>query len=321
MRFILPLVACSLATLSLAASAQTFPNKAIQIVVPSTPGGSVDNISRVIGAELATRLGQPVIIVNRAGAGGSLAAESVAKSPADGYTLIMGTVSSFATNVSLREKMRYDPVKDFAPVSLVATQNLILLINPTIAAKSVKELIALAKQQPGKLSFASAGVGTGSHLSGELFKMLAQIEMLHVPYKGVAPAMVDVMGTQVSMTFGSIMSSLPHIKDGKLRPLGVTSLTRAPAAGDLPTMNEAGVKDYESETWYGLLAPSGTPPEVVNRLSREVAAILKLPEVARKLEGEGVETKGSTPQEFGRFIQTEIVKWSKVIKAAGIKPE
>jgi tripartite-type tricarboxylate transporter receptor subunit TctC len=305
MRFILPLVACILATWSLGASAQTYPNKAIQIVVPSTPGGSVDNISRVIGAELATRLGQPVLIVNRAGAGGSLAAESVAKSPADGYTLIMGTVSSFATNVSLREKMRYDPVKDFSPVSLVATQN----------------LIALAKQQPGKLSFASAGVGTGSHLSGELFKMLAQIDMLHVPYKGVAPAMVDVMGTQVSMTFGSIMSSLPHIKDGKLRPLGVTSLTRAPAAGDLPTMNEAGVKDYESETWYGLLAPSGTPPEVVNRLSREVAAILKLPEVARKLEGEGVETKGSTPQEFGRFIQTEIVKWSKVIKAAGIKPE
>ena len=321
MRFIQSLIAGTLAALAFAASAQTFPNKTIRIVVPSTPGGSVDNLSRVIGAELATRLGQPVIIVNRAGAGGSLAAESVATSAPDGYTLIMATVSSFATNVSLRAKLRYDPVKDFAPVSLVATQNLVLLINPTIPAKSVKELIALAKQQPGKLSFASAGVGTGGHLSGELFKMLAQVNLLHVPYKGVAPALVDVMGNQVSMTFGSIMSSLPHIKDGKLRALAVTSLTRSPAVSELPTMDAAGVKGYESETWYGLLAPADTPPDIVNRLSREVAAILKLPEVARKLEGEGVEIRGSTPQEFGRFIQSEIGKWASVIKAAGIQPE
>jgi tripartite-type tricarboxylate transporter receptor subunit TctC len=302
------------------AVAQNYPNRPIRIVVVSTPGGSVDTMARVVGPRLAERWGQQVIVDNRPGAGGAIAAEIVARSPADGYTLIMGTVASLATNVSLRKSLPYDPVRDFAPITLVATQNLMLLIHPSIPAKSVKELVALAKRQPGQLSFASAGNGTGGHLSGELFKLLAGIDLLHVPYKGVAPALIDVISGQVSMTFASILSGHPHAQSGKLRALAVTGARRSPAVPQLPTMIEAGVKGYESATWYGLLAPAGTPPDIVAKLNAEVVSILKQPETHERLSKEGADPVGNTPAEFGKFIRSEIEKWGKVIKAAGIKP-
>jgi tripartite-type tricarboxylate transporter receptor subunit TctC len=306
--------------LACGATAQNYPNRPIRVVVVSTPGGSVDTMARTIGPKLAEKWGQQVIVDNRPGAGGAIAAEIVSRSAPDGYTLIMGTVASFATNVSLRRKLPYDPVRDFVPISLVATQNLMLLVHPSVPAKSVKELVALAKKQPEALSFASAGNGTGGHLSGELFKMLAGVQLLHVPYKGVAPAIIDVVSGQVTMTFASILSSLPQVKAGKLRALAVTGSQRSPAAPQLPTMVEAGVKAYESATWYGLLAPAATPPDIVSKLNTEVVAILKNPEMHDRLSKEGADPVGNTSAEFGRFIQSEIDKWRKVIQAAGIKP-
>lgn len=301
------------------ATAQNYPTRPIRIVVVSTPGGSVDTLARTVGPKLAERWNQQVLVDNRPGAGGAIAAEIVAKSPPDGYTLIMGTVASFATNVSLRKSLPYDPVKDFSPISLVATQNLMLLIHPSVPAKSVRELTAIAKKQPGVLSFASAGNGTGGHLSGELYKMLAGVDLLHVPYKGVQPALIDVVSGQVSMTFASIISAMPQVKNNRLRPLAVTGARRSPAAKDLPTMIEAGVKGYESATWYGLLAPAGTPADIVNKLSTEVVAILKSPEMNDRLSKEGADPVGNTPAEFARHIQAEIEKWRKVIQAAGIR--
>ncbi len=300
--------------------AQNYPTRPIRIVVVSTPGGSVDTMARSVGPKLAERWNQQVLVDNRPGAGGAIAAELVAKSPPDGYTLIMGTVASFATNVSLRKSLPYDPVKDFAPITLVATQNLMLLIHPSIPARSVKELVALAKKQPGKLAFASAGNGTGGHLSGELFKMLARIDMLHVPYKGVQPALIDVVGGQVSMTFASIISAMPQVTGHRLIPLAVTGTHRSRAAKDLPTMIEAGVNGYESATWYGLLAPAGTPADIVNKLNTEVVAALKSPDLYDRLSKEGADPVGNSPAEFAKHIQVEIDKWRKVIKAAGIQP-
>lgn len=313
------LIATALAAPGMAV-AQSYPTKPIRIVVVSTPGGSVDTLARTVGPKLAERWNQQVLVDNRPGAGGAIAAEIVAKSPPDGYTLIMGTVASFATNVSLRKSLPYDPVKDFSPISLVATQNLMLLIHPSVPAKSVRELTAIAKKQPGVLSFASAGNGTGGHLSGELYKMLAGVDLLHVPYKGVQPALIDVVSGQVSMTFASIISAMPQVRNSRLRPLAVTGAQRSPAAKELPTMIEAGVKGYESSTWYGLLAPAGTPADIVGKLSAEVVAILKSPEMNDRLSKEGADPVGNTPAEFARHIQSEIEKWRKVIRAAGIQP-
>ena len=308
-----------LAAASVPALAQTYPSRPIRLIVPSTPGGSVDTLARTVAPKLSEKWGQQVVVDNRAGAGGAIAAELVAKSPPDGYTLIMATVSSAATNVSLRKNLPYNPVTDFAPVTLVATQNLMLVIHPSVPAKNVKELIALAKKQPGQLSFASAGNGTGGHLSGELFKLLAGIDLLHIPYKGVAPALVDVVAGQVSMTFASLLSGQPHYKSGRLQALAVTGAKRSAAVPELPTMQEAGVKGYESSTWYGVLAPAGTPAEVVTKLNGEIVSILKQPEIHDRLSREGADPVGNTPQQFGAFIKSEIEKWGKVIRAAGIK--
>lgn len=309
----------ALATASVAL-AQNYPTRPIRIIVVSTPGGSVDTMARAVGPKLAARWGQQVLVDNRPGAGGTIAAELVARAPPDGYTLIMGTIASFATNVSLHKSLPYDPVKDFAPITLVATQNLMLLVHPSVPAKSVKELVALAKKQPGNLSFASAGNGTGGHLSGELFKMLAQIDMLYVPYKGVQPALIDVVGGQVSLTFASIISAMPQVTGRRLIPLAVTGAQRSPAAKELPTMIEAGVKSYESATWYGLLAPAGTATDIVNKLNAEVVAALKNPDMHDRLSREGADPVGNSPAEFARHIQVEIDKWRKVVKAAGIQP-
>ena len=307
-------------TLVTNAAAQQYPNRPIRLIVPSTPGGSVDTLARTIGPKLTERWGQQIIVDNRAGAGGAIAGELVAKSPPDGYLLLLGTIASLATNASLQKKLPYDPVRDFAPVTLVATQNLMLVVHPSVPARTVRELVRFAKSQPGKLSFASAGNGTGSHLSGELFKQLAGVDILHIPYKGVAPAMMDVISGQVAINFPSILSALPHVRSGRARALAVTGAKRTRAAPELPTMQEAGIKDYESMTWYGIVAPTGTPQDVVTKLSAEVAAILRQPETHERLSKEGADPVGNTPQEFGRFMQSEIEKWRKVIRAAGIQP-
>ena len=318
--FIRSIIAVAALSTASAALAQNYPTRPIRIIVVSTPGGSVDTMARAVGPKLAARWGQQVLVDNRPGAGGTIAAELVAKALPDGYTLIMGTVASFATNVSLYKSLPYDPVKDFAPITLVATQNLMLLVHPSVPAKSVKELVALAKKQPGNLSFASAGNGTGGHLSGELFKMLAQIDMLHIPYKGVQPALIDVVGGQVSLTFASIISAMPLVTGRRLIPLAVTGAQRSPAAKELPTMIEAGVKAYESATWYGLLAPAGTATDIVNKLNAEVVTALKNPDMHDRLSREGADPVGNSPAEFAKHIQVEIEKWRKVVKAAGIQP-
>jgi len=302
------------------AIAQDYPTKPVRVVVVSSAGGSVDTMARTVGTVLTERWGQQVVVDNRPGAGGAIAAEIVAQAPPDGYTLIMGTVASFAINVSLRKKLPYDPVKDFTPISLIATQNLILLVNPSIPARSVKELVALAKKEPGKLSFASAGNGTGGHLSGELFKNLAGIDMLHVPYKGVAAALLDVVSGQVSMTFASILSSLPQIRAKRVIPLAITSRERSPVVPNLPTMADAGIKDYESGTWYGMLAPAGTPPSITKKITDDVMSVMKTPAMIDRLSKEGAVPIGSDSATFARHIQSEIAKWRKVIRDAGIKP-
>jgi tripartite-type tricarboxylate transporter receptor subunit TctC len=314
------LLCAALTTIATPAAPQQYPVRPIRLIVPSTPGGSVDTLARSIGPRLSERWGQQVIVENRAGAGGAIAAETTAKSPPDGYTLMLGTIASLAANLSLQKKLPYDPVRDFAPVTLVATQNLMLLIHPSVPAKSVKELVRFAKAQPGKLTFGSAGNGTGSHLSGELFKQLAGIDIVHIPYKGVAPGLVDLIAGQISINIPSILSALPHAQSGRARALAVTGSTRTRAAPELPTMQEAGIKGYESMTWYGIVAPIGTPPEIVTKLSTEVAAILKQPDTHERLSREGADPVGSSPQEFGRFMQSEIEKWRKVIRAAGIQP-
>jgi len=250
-----------------------------------------------------------------------IAGELTAKASPDGYTLIMATISAMVTNVSLVRNLPYDPVRDFAPVTLVASQQIVLLVNPAVPAKTVQELIQLAKAKPKQLTFASAGNGSGGHLSGELLKILAGIDITHVPYKGIAPAIVDVISGQVTMTFASIISGTPHIKSGRLRALAVTGAHRSPALPELPTMIESGVRGYESSTWYGLLAPKATPRAIVTKLNREVVAIVNLPDIKAHLLAEGAEPVGNTPDQFGEIIKSDIAKWGKVIRSAGLRAE
>jgi tripartite-type tricarboxylate transporter receptor subunit TctC len=301
--------------------AQDYPSRPIRIIVPSTAGGSVDTLARTVGSNLSQRWGQQVVVDNRSGAGGVIGGEITAKAPPDGYTLIMATIAAMATNVSLAKKLPYDPVRDFAPITLVASQQIVLLVNPNVAARTAQELIQLAKSKPGQLTFASAGNGSGGHLSGELLKILAGIDLTHVPYKGISPAIVDVISGQVTMTFASIISGTPHVKTGRLRALAVTGARRSPALPELPTMMEAGVRGYESSTWYGLLAPKATSRAIVTKLNREVVAIINLPEVKANLLAEGAEPVGNTPEQFGEFIKAEIAKWGKVIRTAGLRAE
>jgi tripartite-type tricarboxylate transporter receptor subunit TctC len=315
-------LACALISWNVAAvGAQDYPVRPIRIIVPSTAGGSVDTLARMVGTHLGQRWAQQVVIDNRPGAGGVIAGEITAHAAPDGYTLIMATIAAMATNVSLAKKLPYDPVRDFAPVTMVASQQLVLLVNPAVAAKSVQELIQLAKSKPGQLTFASAGSGSGGHLSGELLKILAGVDLTHVPYKGISPALVDVISGQVTMTFASVISALPHVKSGKTRALAVSGVHRSPAAPELPTMMEAGVTGYASSTWYGLLAPAATPRAIIVKLNREVVAIVNLPAVKTHLLAEGAEPAGNSPEEFGAFIKAEIAKWGKVIRAAGLRAE
>ena len=303
---------------SVTATAQQFPAKSVKIIVPFPAGGTVDFFARVISAKLSDALGQSVLVENRAGAGGNIAAEAVAKATPDGYTLLMGS-EIIAINTSLYAKIGYDPVKDLAPITLVGTVPNILIVLPSLPVNSVSELIALAKKTPGKISFASTGQGTSTHLSAELFKLMANVDMLHVPYKGGPPAIADLISGQVNMMFINMPTGIPHVRSGKAKIIAVSSLKRVSQLPDVPTVDQAGVKGFETAAWSGLYAPAGTPVDIINRLNAEVVKILKLPSVREQLVAQGAEPVGDSPEEFSRFTQAEIGKWAKIIKISGAK--
>ena len=301
------------------AGAQAYPAKPIRIVVPFPPGGATDILARAVAQKLTDAWGQAVVVDNRPGAGGNIGSEIVAKAAPDGYTLEMGTVGTHAINASLYAKMPYDHVKDFAPVILVAGVPNVLVVNPSLPVSSVQELIAYAKANPGKLNFASSGSGTSIHLAGELFKVMAGVQMTHIPYKGSAPALQDLIGGQVQLMFDNLPPSLPHIKAGKLRALAVTSATRSSALPDTPTIAESGLPGFEASSWFGVLAPAGTPPAIIARLNAEIGAWLASAEAKEKMLALGANIGGGSPEDFARHIAAETAKWQKVVKASGAK--
>ncbi|MGH8619000.1 MAG: tripartite tricarboxylate transporter substrate binding protein [Burkholderiales bacterium] len=301
------------------AAAQTYPSKPVRVVIPFPPGGAIDWTARVVATKMGEQMNAQFIIDNRPGAGGSIAAELVSKAPPDGYTLMQGTASN-AITTALNPKAP-DFGKEFAPVVLLGSSIFILVAHPSVPVKTVKELIAFAKARPGQLEFASAGNGTTNHLTMELFKSMAGIDIVHVPYKGGAPAMLDQIAGRVALGFSNTTVSTPHIKSGRLVALGTSGSKRSAVVPDIPTVAQAGVKGFDAITWYGLVAPAGTPAPVIDRLNAEANRALKLPDVREKFAADGIDVGGGTPQEFGTLIRTDIAKWSRVIKAAGIKPE
>jgi tripartite-type tricarboxylate transporter receptor subunit TctC len=304
------------------AQAQGYPAKPIRFVVPFPPGGPLDIMARAIGVKLQAAWGQPVVVDNKPGAGGGIGADSVAKSPGDGYTLLMGAVSTHAINPTLYANIPYDPVKDFIPVTLVAQVPNILVVNPSLPVKSVKELIEYAKAKPGVLSFASGSTGSTGHLAGELFKTMAGVDMVHIPYKGAAPAMLDLLAGQTHLMFDNIANALPQVKAGKLRALAVTTVKRATAMPELPTIDEAGLRGFDLTTWFGVFVPAKTPRELVDRLNGEIVKALTSKEGRERLAAMGTEPSAiDTPAEFAAFVQREEAKYAKVVKASGARVE
>lgn len=299
---------------------QDYPVKAIRYVVPFPAGGGGDIIIRTMGQKLTERLGQNVLVDNRAGAGGNLGSEIVARSPGDGYTLLMANVAPMAINVSVYDKLPYDPVGDFTHITLVATFPNVLVVHPSLPAKTLKELAALAKARPGQLTYASAGSGSTTHLAGEFFRSRAGINLLHIPYKGGGPALVDVLAGQVTMYFSSLPGAIPHIRNGRLRGIGVTGLERSPAAQDIPAIAET-FPGFEAVTWIGCVGPAGIPRPIVTRLNHEITQIMKLPDVREKLVAQGADPVTNTPEQFTAYVKSEIAKWSKVVKDAGIRAQ
>lgn len=304
----------------LTAAAQQYPTKAIRFVVPFAPGGGTDIIGRVVAQALNDALGQPVVVDNRGGAGSTLGTEIVAKSPADGYTILFGNIS-LAFNATLYTKLRYDTIRDLAPISLSAVQPNILVIHPGLPAKNLKEFIELARAHPGKYNYASAGTGSGTHLAAELLKLQTKIDIVHVPYKGTGPALTDLLGGQINMMVSTFASALPHVKSGRMRALGVTTVKRSPAAPDVPTLIEGGVAGYDYSTWYGLLAPAGTPKPIIDMLNASNRKVLARDDIKQKLESQGVDPIVNTPAEFSAYMKSETEKWGKVVKATGAKAE
>ncbi|WP_020202244.1 MULTISPECIES: tripartite tricarboxylate transporter substrate binding protein [Cupriavidus] len=304
--------------LAAASAFAAYPDKPVRLVVPFPPGGATDLLAREISHALSVRLGQPVVIENRPGAGGNIAAVSVARAPADGYTLFFGTFGSLAVNKSLYDKPGYDPLKDFAPVASVAYLPNVLVVHPSVPARNVAELIALAKREPGKLSYGSFGNGSSSHLAGELFTHMAGVRIDHVPYKGSAPAMTDLIGGRLTMMFDSISTALPYVRDGRVRALGVTTAKASDQLPGVPTLAAAGVPGYELTAWFGVAAPANTPPAVVDRLNAEIVAALAQPELAARLAAQGTVPFPSTPAQFGAYMRSQYQKWDGLIKSAGI---
>lgn len=315
------LVAALLAVSIGVAVAQGYPIKPVRMVVPFPAGGATDIVGRIVAQKLSEALGQQVIVDNRGGAGGTIGSDMVAKSPPDGYTILVATSSTHAIAPSLYGKLGYDPVRDFAPVTLVANATILLAVHPSVPARNVRELIALAKKQPNALSFASSGNGGISHLVGEQFKSIAGIQMLHVPYKGDTPALTDLVSGQVSLMFGTAVSFLPYVKSGRLNALAVTNPKRSPIVPDVPTVAESGLPGFEALQWFGIVAPAGTPKEIVARLSGEIVKILRLPDVRERMSGLGAEVVASTPEQFAVFQKADTAKWARVVKESGAKIE
>jgi tripartite-type tricarboxylate transporter receptor subunit TctC len=316
------MVAAAIAILApVSANAQeNYPSKPIRMVLPFPPGGVTDLLARALAEKLASRLGQPVIVDNKAGAGTVLASDFVARAPADGYTLLMAA-SSLGTAPLIFDKVSYDPVKSFTPVTQVASVVHVLVVNPAMPVKSVKELIAYAKANPGKVNYSSTGTGTSTHLEGELLKSMAGIYMVHIPYRGSGPALTDLVGGQVSVMIDAYGSSGPFIKAGKLRALAVTTAKRSQSVPELPTVAESGLPGYEAMPWLGLVAPAGTPQPVVDRIHREVAKVLEEPDIKERFKGWGLDIIGNTPAEFSNFLRRDIAQWTKVISNAKIKAD
>jgi tripartite-type tricarboxylate transporter receptor subunit TctC len=305
------------AVVPLLAHAQTYPSKVVKIVVPTAPGGGNDAMARIVASKLQERWKQAVIVENKAGANGAIASEFVARAAPDGYTILLGYIATHGINPGL-SKVPYDPVKDFTPIGQIAEAQGVLVINPAVQATSVKELIALAKGKPGTLSYASAGNGTAPHIAAELFKQQAGVDMLHVPYKGSGPAITDMLAGTTQVMFPSLVAASPHIKSGRLRALAVTGKKRSALFPALPTIAESGVAGFDITQWYGFFAPAKTPKEIVDKLNRDIVAIMKEPDTAKKFADQGADIVTTAPNEFGRLVESELTKWSTFIKAAKI---
>ncbi|HET9707825.1 MAG TPA: tripartite tricarboxylate transporter substrate binding protein [Gemmatimonadales bacterium] len=310
----------ALALLSAAASAQ-YPSRPLKLIVPFSPGGSTDILARSLAQKLGEGLSQAVVIDNRPGAGGSIGADAAAKSAPDGYTLLMGQLGPLAVSPAIYRKLPYDPVKSFAPVSLMAIVPSVLVVNNALPVRSAEELIAYAKKHPGELTYGSAGTGSTSHLTTEYFKLATGTDILHVPYKGVGPMLTDLVSGQLAMGINGAPAVMPHVTSGRLRALAVSSLTRLPSLPSIPTLDESGVKGFEANGWYGIVAPAGTPREVVMRLNAEIHRALDSPELKGRLDAEGAIPAADSPEHFAAFIASEIARWGVVIKRAGIEPQ
>ena len=301
-------------------SGEAYPARTVRVVIGLAPGGGTDLQARLFAQKLSENLGRPFVVENRTGAGGTIAYAQVAKSPPDGYTL-MGVTSGYTITPAVYSKLPYDPVKDFAPISLVAQAPFLLLTHPSLPVRSVKDLLALARAKPAMLDCGSAGHGSSTHMAYELFRTMAGVNIAHIPYKGTGPALIDAMAGQVHMLFGNVLSSLTHVKTGRLRALAVTTAKRSMVLPDLPTVSESGVPGYENSTWFGLLAPAGTPAAVLNKLNAELVKASQSPDIVDRLAPDGGEPVGSTPEQFGRHLALEIARWRKVVKDAGMKVE
>ena len=303
------------------ATAQDYPTKPVRFIVPFAPGGGTDVLARIVAPKMSETLGKQVVVENRTGAGGNLATEQVAKSPPDGYMILLAYIGPIAVSPSLNSKLGFDPVKDFSAVSLMATIPLVLVVHPSLPAKSVRELIMLARAKPGQMTYGSAGNGTAQQLAGELFNLLAATKIMGIPYRGGAPATVAVLTGEVDLLFTGALGVFPHIKSGRLRALAVTTSRRLPSAPELPTVAEAGVQGFEVVSWNGVLVPTGTPPSVIQKLNASISEALRAPDVRQRLNSEGLQIVASTPEQFEQFIRAEITKWAKVVRSAGLKAE
>ena len=311
-------VAATLAAAASGSSAQSYPNRPVRILVPFPAGAGVDIVARMLGLPLTDVWGQAAVVDNRPGAGGTIACELAAKAAPDGYTLLLGNISTFAMAPSLYKKVNYDPVQSFAPITVVNTSANVLVAHPSVPAATTQALIALAKAKPGQINYASAGSGTSPHLAAELFKSMAGVDLVHVPYKGSPQALTDLLGGQTQIMFASLVSALPHIRQARLRALGVTSLKRAAALPDLPAISEAGLRGYDVSVWMGIVAPAGTPPAIIAQLNRQIAALLQSPDIRERLAVQGLEAASNSPAEFRTYIASEVRKWAVVIKQAGV---
>jgi tripartite-type tricarboxylate transporter receptor subunit TctC len=312
-------IGCVLACMANAHAQKNYPSRPVRWVVPFAPGGPTDIMSRAVGEKLGQRLGQQFVVDNRGGAGGNIGAEIVARAPADGYTIMIGHVGTHAINLALYAKAPYDPVRDFTPISLLATLPLALVMHPSVAANNLRDLIAIAQKRPGELNFASAGNGGPTHLAGEVFRNMAKINIVHVPFKGNAQALTELISGRVHMMFSNLLTSMPHVRSGKLRAIAISTAKRSPQAPDLPTVAESGVADFDVTPWYGVLAPAGLPRDITARLNTEVADIIKAPDMRERFVAQGIDLTSSTPEQFAALIKTEVPKWRKIVQDSGAK--